>query len=178
VRLDVIDHGRGRDAPTVEAHLAERFQPQLVGGVASASGRWHTIYALARKPSVSGMPPLLTSACRPAIAYSRVGTGTPSAVPSSSNLPASHLGLALGLIARSYQAFSSSPLGRPPRLPGQAIVLPIATTMQSLNERDCHAKFNSQPCAQRYNSDDERNRSSSGSSSQRSLGSYSRAAFG
>src|SRR5436305_1804059 len=30
---------------------------------------------------------------RPAIAYSRVGTGrTPSAVPSSSNFPASHLG--------------------------------------------------------------------------------------
>jgi len=29
-----------------------------------------------------------------------------------------------------------------------------------------------------YNLDDERNRSSSGSSSQRSLGSYSRAAFG
>src|SRR6516225_10711955 len=50
--------------------------------------------------------------------------------------------------------------------------------MQSFNERDCHAKFNSQPCAQRYNSDDERNRSSSGSSSQRSLGSCSRAAFG
>src|SRR5262245_6343624 len=31
VRLDVIDHGCGRDAATVEAHLAERFQPQLVG---------------------------------------------------------------------------------------------------------------------------------------------------
>src|SRR5262249_55355721 len=50
--------------------------------------------------------------------------------------------------------------------------------MQNFNERDCHAKFNSQPCAQRYNSDDERNRSSSGSSSQRPLGSCSRAAFG
>jgi hypothetical protein len=36
---------------------------------------------------------LLTSACRLAIAYNRVGTGqTPSAVPSSSNFPASHLG--------------------------------------------------------------------------------------
>ena len=34
---------------------------------------------------------LLTSACRPTIAYSSVGTGpTPSAVPSSSNFPASH----------------------------------------------------------------------------------------
>src|SRR5262249_40357463 len=31
VRFDVIDHGCGRDTPTVEAHLAERFQPQLVG---------------------------------------------------------------------------------------------------------------------------------------------------
>jgi hypothetical protein len=55
---------------------------------------------------------VLTSACRPAIAYSRVGTGrTPSAVPSSNNFPASHLGLALGLIAQSCRAFSSPPLG-------------------------------------------------------------------
>ena len=44
----------------------------------------------------------------PAIAYSRVGTDrTPSAVPSSSNFPASHLGSELGLIAQSYRAFSS-----------------------------------------------------------------------
>jgi hypothetical protein len=115
----------------------------------------------------------------PAIAYSRVDTGrNPSAVPSSSKFPASHSRLGHGLIAQSYRPFSSSPLGRPTRLPGQAIFLPVATTMQNLNERDCHAKFNSQPCAQRYNLDDERNRSSSGSSSQRSLGSYSRAAFG
>jgi hypothetical protein len=50
---------------------------------------------------------LLTSACWPAIAYSRVGTGrTPSAVLSSSNFPASHLGLELPLIAQSYRAFS------------------------------------------------------------------------
>jgi hypothetical protein len=36
---------------------------------------------------------LLTRACPPAIAYSRVDTGrTPSAVPSSSNFPASHSG--------------------------------------------------------------------------------------
>src|SRR6516165_11382050 len=35
---------------------------------------------------------LLTRACRPAIAYSRVDTGrNPSAVPSSNNFPASHL---------------------------------------------------------------------------------------
>src|SRR5215471_9986342 len=55
---------------------------------------------------------LLTSACRPAIAYSRVGTGrTPSAVPSSSNFPASHLGSKLGLVAQSYRASSSPPLG-------------------------------------------------------------------
>ena len=40
---------------------------------------------------------LFTSACRPAIAYSRLGTGrTPSAVPSSSNFPASHLGSEFG----------------------------------------------------------------------------------
>ena len=51
---------------------------------------------------------LLTSACPPAIAYSRVGTGTPSAVPSSSNFPASHLGSESGLIAQSYRAFSHS----------------------------------------------------------------------
>ena len=37
----------------------------------------------------------------PAIAYSRVGTGIPSAVPSSSNFPASHSGLEHGLIAQS-----------------------------------------------------------------------------
>jgi hypothetical protein len=68
---------------------------------------------------------LLTRACPPAIAYSRVDTGrTPSAVPSSSNFPASHLGSQLGLIAHSYRAFSSPPLGRPTRLPGQANLLP------------------------------------------------------
>src|SRR5262249_46934359 len=65
---------------------------------------------------------LLTSACRPATAYSRVGTDrTPSAVPSSSNFPASHLGSELGLIVQSYRAFSSPPLGRPTRLSRQAI---------------------------------------------------------
>jgi hypothetical protein len=43
---------------------------------------------------------------RPAIAYSRVGTGqTPSAVLSSSNFPASVLGSELGLIAQSCRAF-------------------------------------------------------------------------
>src|SRR6478672_10438097 len=57
--------------------------------------------------------PLLTSAGRPAIAYSRVRTsGTPSAVPSSSNVPASHLGSELALIAQSCRAFSSLPLAR------------------------------------------------------------------
>jgi hypothetical protein len=46
---------------------------------------------------------------RPAIAYSKVGTGrTPSAVPSSSKFPVSHLGSECGLIARSYRAFSFS----------------------------------------------------------------------
>jgi hypothetical protein len=57
----------------------------------------------------------------PPKAYSRVDTGrNPSAVPSSSNFPASHLGSQLGVIAQSYRAFSSPPLGRPTRLPGQA----------------------------------------------------------
>jgi hypothetical protein len=42
----------------------------------------------------------------PAIAYSKVSTGrTPSAVPSSSNFPASHLGSEPGLIVQSYRAF-------------------------------------------------------------------------
>jgi hypothetical protein len=50
--------------------------------------------------------PFTTAACPPAIAYSRVDTGrTPSAAPSSSKFPASHSGLALGLIARFYRAF-------------------------------------------------------------------------
>src|SRR5262249_36993067 len=63
--------------------------------------------------------------CRPPIAYSRVDTGrNPSAVPSSSNFPASHLGSQLGLIAQSYRAFSSPPLGRPTRLPDQAALPP------------------------------------------------------
>jgi hypothetical protein len=54
----------------------------------------------------------LTSACRPTIAYSRVGTGrTPSAVPSSSNFPACHLGLEPILIAQSYRSSSSPPFG-------------------------------------------------------------------
>jgi len=45
---------------------------------------------------------------RPAIAYNRGGTArTLSAVPSSSNFPASHLGSEFGPIARSYRAFSS-----------------------------------------------------------------------
>src|SRR5262245_62953585 len=57
--------------------------------------------------------------CRPPIAYSRVDTGrNPSAVPSSSNFPASHLGSKLGLIAQSYRVFSSPPFGQPTRLPG------------------------------------------------------------
>jgi hypothetical protein len=43
---------------------------------------------------------------RPAIAYSRIGTARIlSAVPSSSNFPASHLGSEFGSIARSYSIF-------------------------------------------------------------------------
>ena len=65
-----------------------------------------------------------TNACRPAIAYSRVGTGrTPSAVPSSSNFPASDLDSRPGLIvliAQSCRGFSSPPFGRSARLPHEA----------------------------------------------------------
>jgi hypothetical protein len=49
---------------------------------------------------------LFTRAWPPAIAYSRVDTSrTLSAVPSSSNFPASHSGLASGLVAQSYRTF-------------------------------------------------------------------------
>jgi hypothetical protein len=66
----------------------------------------------------------LTSACGPAIAYN---TGrTRSAVPSSSNFPASHLGSELGLIAQSYRAFSSPPFSRLTRLPRQGDLLPLS----------------------------------------------------
>ena len=62
---------------------------------------------------------------RPPKACSRVDTGrNPSAGPSNSNFPASHLGSQLGLIAQSYRAFSSPPLGPPTRLPGQANLPP------------------------------------------------------
>jgi hypothetical protein len=44
---------------------------------------------------------LFTRACPPAIVYSRVDTSLiPSAMPSSSNFPASHSGLEHGLIAQ------------------------------------------------------------------------------
>jgi hypothetical protein len=66
--------------------------------------------ALADRPtSPIPQPCHLSSVCWLAIAYSRVGTGrTPSAVPSSSNLQASHLGSEPGLIAQSCRAFSPS----------------------------------------------------------------------
>src|SRR5262249_52927931 len=63
---------------------------------------------------------LLTSACPPAIAYNRVGTGcrSPSAVPSSSNFPASHIGRPMFLPARPVstvtKAYAAS-CGRPGR---------------------------------------------------------------
>ena len=68
--------------------------------------------------------------CRPPIAYSRVDTGrNPSAVPSNSNFPASHLGSQLGLIAQSYRAFSSPPLGRPtPIAPSGGLLAAVATS--------------------------------------------------
>jgi hypothetical protein len=61
----------------------------------------------ARRDAPTSRPAtLLTSACRPAIACSRVDRGlTPSAVLSSSNFPAAHLGSELDLIAQSYRAF-------------------------------------------------------------------------
>jgi len=86
---------------------------------------------------------LFTSACRPAIAYSRLGTGrTPSAVPSSSNFPASHLGSELGPIAQSYRAFSSPPLGRgapqPPRCVGFRTTMSIAVFWTSPTQQKAH----------------------------------------
>jgi hypothetical protein len=90
----------------------------LINRDCSATGCRKRRVRIARQPREAA---LLTSACQPAIAYSRVGTGrTPSAMPSSSNFPASHLG-SDGLIAQSYRAFSSPPLGRPTRLPGRAL---------------------------------------------------------
>jgi len=75
----------------------------------------HVEHEIATFPGSSGARP------GPAIAYSTVGTGrTPSAVPSSSNFPASHSDSEPGLIAQSYRTFSSSPLGRPTRVAPEA----------------------------------------------------------
>ena len=60
-----------------------------------------------------------------------------------------------------------------------AFVLPNdQEIMQNLNERACMQNLILNHMHKGYYSDDEQNRSSSGSSSQRSLGSCSRAAFG
>src|SRR5215468_1866550 len=84
----------------------------------------HVEHKIATFPRITGAGRIGVP-CRPAIAYSRVDTGrNPSAVPSNSNFPAAHLGSQLGLIARSYRAFSSPPLGRPTRLPRQGDLLP------------------------------------------------------
>jgi hypothetical protein len=81
----------------------------MSGGSMTAN---HIEHEIATFPRITGC-----TAPGPAIAYSRVGTGrTPSAVPSSSNFPASRLGSELGLIAQSCRAFSSPPRGRPTRL--------------------------------------------------------------
>jgi hypothetical protein len=77
------------------------------------------------------------AASPPAIAYSRVNTGlTPSAVPSSSNFPASHLGSELGLIAQSFRAFFISAT-RPTRglLEGE-LLLPICIGSARLRHHD------------------------------------------
>jgi hypothetical protein len=77
------------------------------------------------------------AASPPAIAYSRVNTGlTPSAVSSSSNFPASHLGSELGLIAQSFRAFFISAT-RPTRglLEGE-LLLPICIGSARLRHHD------------------------------------------
>jgi hypothetical protein len=87
---------------------------------------------------------LLTSACRPAIAYSRVSTGRPPpAVPSSSNFPASYLGLEFGLIAQPYRACSFPPLGRPTRIaPPRLFYRAAPTAFASVSARP-HLSFGS-----------------------------------
>ena len=89
VCLNGVGHdGDGYNAASSDASNFRTLMLPAGGGRASSRGR----FAYKRH--------------RPAIAYSRVGTGrTPSAVPSSSNFPASHLGSELGLIAQSYRAF-------------------------------------------------------------------------
>jgi len=79
----------------------------------------HSLFFLAQTPwCVLVDRPTSPSAYWPAIVYNRIGTGTPSAVPSSSNFPASSFGL--GLIAQSYRAFSSPPLGGGTDVPAPA----------------------------------------------------------
>jgi hypothetical protein len=69
----------------------------------------HLEHEIATFPRITGAGRIGVSG-RPAIAYSRVDTGrNPSAGPSNSNFPASHLD-SVGLIAQSYRAFSSPPL--------------------------------------------------------------------
>ena len=76
------------------ARLAQDEEPGVRGGDAGG-GR-----GVGPEMTVPREADLLTSACGPAIAYSRVDTGrNPSAVPSSSKFPASHLDSELGLIA-------------------------------------------------------------------------------
>ena len=66
----------------------------------------HLEHEIATFPRITGAGRIGVSG-RPAIAYSRVDTGrNPSAGPSNSNFPASHLD-SVGLIAQSYRAFSS-----------------------------------------------------------------------
>src|SRR5215468_11183345 len=91
----------------------------------------HVEHKIATFPRITGAGRIGVP-CRPAIAYSRVDTGrNPSAVPSNSNFPASHLGSQLSLIAQCYRAFSSPPLGRTTRLLGQAkSSAAIATTQE------------------------------------------------
>jgi hypothetical protein len=85
------------------------------------AGRWSALVATAPPGDPLGISstskPQQTTAARgrfayerhwPAIAYSRVGTGrTPSAVPSSSNFPASHLGWSSVGLVSLVERFSS-----------------------------------------------------------------------
>ena len=77
------------------------------------------------------------AASPPAIAYSRVNTGlTPSAVPSSSNFPASHLGSELGLSAQSFRAFFISATRPTCGLLEGELLLPICIGSARLRHHD------------------------------------------
>jgi hypothetical protein len=92
----------------------DRYGPNVVSSDASNPNFRTLRLPGRRRPSIVYFEAQQTTAARgrfayerhrPAIAHSRIGTGTPSAVPSSSNFLASRLGSKLGLIAQSCRAF-------------------------------------------------------------------------